>query len=193
MLGREVDIYIPELNLGIEYDGWYWHKDKEEMDREKNKQLKDELFLLRIREAGLEKLTDTDVLLDKTEIAHSSFKDILHAIIETQLIKLDKFKDKIKNYLERECWAADNEFNKIQYERNGLVYERSLSFSYPDISAQWHYERNYPLTPEQFTPSAKRKVWWKDFSGREWEAQIISRVKTIKNRAEQNKNQIDLF
>jgi hypothetical protein len=163
------------------------------MDREKNKQLKDELFLLRVREAGLEKLTDTDVLLDKTEIAHSSFKDILHAIIDTQLIKSDTFKDKINDYLEREYWAADNEFNKILYERNGLVYERSLSFLYPDVAAQWHYERNYPFIPEQFTPSAKRKVWWKVSSGREWEAQIISRVKIIKDQAEKNKNQRDLF
>lgn len=26
---QEIDIFIPSLNLGIEYNGWYWHKDKD--------------------------------------------------------------------------------------------------------------------------------------------------------------------
>lgn len=26
---QEIDIFIPSLNLGIGYNGWYWHKDKD--------------------------------------------------------------------------------------------------------------------------------------------------------------------
>ena len=29
LYGKEIDIYIPDLNLGIEYDGEHWHKDIE--------------------------------------------------------------------------------------------------------------------------------------------------------------------
>lgn len=193
VLGREVDIYIPELNLGIEYDGWYWHKNKESMDKQKNQALKSELFLLRVRENGLKKILETDILLDKKEINLNSFKEILCFIIDNSLLKSKNFEKKIKAYLEREDWSATNEFNKIQYERNGLVYERSISFLYPEIASQWHYEKNYPLVPEQFTPTSKKKVWWKDFLGHEWEALIISRVRRIKDRAEQHKNQFELF
>jgi len=193
VLGREVDIYIPELNLGIEYDGWYWHKNKEGMDKAKNRALESELFLLRVREDGLEKLLETDILLDKKEITLNSFKEILCFIIDNPFIKSKNFEKKIKTYLEREDWSATNEFNKVQFERNGLVYERSISFLYPEIASQWHYEKNYPLVPEQFTPSSKKKVWWKDFLGHEWETPIISRVRRIKVQAEQHKNQFDLF
>ena len=37
--GTEIDIYLPDLKLGIEYDGCYWHKDKEDEDRQKNARL----------------------------------------------------------------------------------------------------------------------------------------------------------
>ena len=60
--------------------------------------------------------------------------------------------------MEREEWAAAYEFNKIQFERNGVVYERSISFQYPEIASEWHYEKNYPLVPDQITPSSRTKV-----------------------------------
>ena len=31
--GLELDIFYPSLKLGIEYDGYYWHKDKIEKDK----------------------------------------------------------------------------------------------------------------------------------------------------------------
>ena len=50
MEGYEVDIYIPELKIGIEYDGVYWHQDKLEKDKEKNAGLSPSVLLIRIRE-----------------------------------------------------------------------------------------------------------------------------------------------
>ena len=32
----EADIFIPELGLVIEYDGFYWHRKKDQKDNEKN-------------------------------------------------------------------------------------------------------------------------------------------------------------
>ncbi|MEH7419379.1 zinc-ribbon domain-containing protein, partial [Neobacillus drentensis] len=49
----EIDIFIPSLNVAIEYDG-YVHRDKQKEDEEKNKILTDiKLKFLRIREKGL--------------------------------------------------------------------------------------------------------------------------------------------
>jgi len=36
LFGKECDVYIPTLNLGIEIDGNFWHKDKIENDINKN-------------------------------------------------------------------------------------------------------------------------------------------------------------
>ncbi len=75
--GYEVDIYIPELNLGIEYDGVYWHKDKYLRDKEKNLALQSEIILLRVREQGLEKLSPTDITARTDKFTIGVIKKIL--------------------------------------------------------------------------------------------------------------------
>ncbi|MBK5241921.1 hypothetical protein [Clostridium sp.] len=51
---KEIDVFIPSLNLGIEYDGGYWHKNKLDDDIAKNSLCEDEnIELIRIREYGL--------------------------------------------------------------------------------------------------------------------------------------------
>ena len=49
--GKEIDILIPELRIGFEYDGAYWHKDKEEYDKRKDEMAKSKgIALFRIKE-----------------------------------------------------------------------------------------------------------------------------------------------
>ena len=193
ILGREVDVYVPELNLGVEYDGWYWHKDKAKLDREKNRALEDEIVLLRVREAGLEKLSESDILASREEMSLETMKEIFRFILDSPLLKTAKYESEIGVYLESDAWVAADEFDKIQFERNGLVYERSISFLFPEIASQWHYEKNQPLVPAQFAPSSRKKVWWKDHKGREWKADILSRTRVEKARKEKSQNQYDLF
>lgn len=35
IIGKECDIFMPNINLGIEIDGKYWHKEKQHIDKEK--------------------------------------------------------------------------------------------------------------------------------------------------------------
>ena len=193
ILGREVDIYVPELNLGVEYDGWYWHKNKSEMDKEKTRELEGEIALLRVREAGLEALSESDILLDTKELSFDSMKKIFRSILTNPLLKVPEYERAIEDYLQRDSWAAAYEFDKIQFERNGVVYERSISHLFPEIASQWHYEKNHPLVPDQFTASSRKRVWWKDRKGREWQADVLSRTRVVKARKEKNENQYDFF
>ena len=39
---RSIDIYIPDLKLGIEFDGSYWHKDKRALDKLKTEEVEAE-------------------------------------------------------------------------------------------------------------------------------------------------------
>ena len=56
---QEIDIYIPSLSLGIEYDGSRWHQNIEK-DEKKTKLLKDNsIELIRIREKGCPDLNDS--------------------------------------------------------------------------------------------------------------------------------------
>ena len=52
---RSIDIYIPKLNLCIEFDGSYWHKGKRDLDKIKSKLLFQEGFkLIRVRQEPLQ-------------------------------------------------------------------------------------------------------------------------------------------
>ena len=53
-LGFELDLFVPELKIAIEYDGYYWHKDKLDRDNLKDLQCQEnQILLIRIREHQL--------------------------------------------------------------------------------------------------------------------------------------------
>jgi predicted nucleic acid-binding Zn-ribbon protein len=53
----------------------------------------------------------------------------------------------------------------------------SFAERFPDIAAEWHSERNQPLTPEQVAAKSGRRVWWRCRTcEHEWEAPVYSRA-----------------
>ena len=103
---RAIDIYIPKLNLCIEFDGAYWHKDKRDIDKIKSEMLFEEGFkLIRVREEPLKKIFDTDVISKKPYNGKQVTNDILSMILsifelETKLvskIKAYQSKDGLQN------------------------------------------------------------------------------------------------
>jgi hypothetical protein len=110
---KSIDIYIPQLNLGIEFDGSYWHKDKHALDKLKTKKLQNEGFLIfRIREEGEEEVTENDVF-SKTpyngkEIANNVLKQIM------KMYDLDTKKiAKIESYIVKK--ELQNEESLLRY------------------------------------------------------------------------------
>jgi len=60
---KSIDIFIPQLNLGVEFDGNYWHKDKRVLDKLKTEKLQEAGFqIIRIREEPLKKINDIDII-----------------------------------------------------------------------------------------------------------------------------------
>ncbi|MBT3303350.1 zinc-ribbon domain-containing protein [Candidatus Woesearchaeota archaeon] len=180
--GFEIDIYIPELEFGIEYDGSYWHQDKIIKDQEKNFVLQSEIFLLRIREKGLPKLSNTDIELKTENISVALIKKILRSIIKQCQIESPDVLDRIHEYLKCTDWIASDYFEKLQTERNNVIFEKSISFLLPELAKQWHPTKNEPLLPEHFTPGSHKKVWWQNHFRLEWQEQICDRVRKERNR-----------
>lgn len=52
----------------------------------------------------------------------------------------------------------------------------TLAEKNPEIAAQWHPEKNLPLTPDKVRSRDDRKVWWQCEKGHSWQAQIRARV-----------------
>ena len=161
--GYELDIYIPSRKIAIEYDGYFWHKNKTDKDLEKNQKcLQDGIKLYRIRE-GLPSLNDSsiDYIVQENQVDLSkTLEEILSKIIGTN-IDID---------IKRDLIAIEN-------LREYTEKENSLLFSNPEIAKEWNYEKNGNLKPEHFASNSNKKVWWKCNKGHEWQANIDSRTR----------------
>lgn len=54
--------------------------------------------------------------------------------------------------------------------------KRDLCTLYPEIAAEWNYEKNEDLKPEMFLPGSGKRVWWKCAYGHEWKTAIYHRT-----------------
>ena len=161
--GYELDIYIPSLKIAIEYDGYYWHKNRMRKDIEKNyKCKKDGIKLYRLRE-GLPPLNDSSI----------------DYIVQENQKNLSKVLEAVLSEIIGDCISVDMETDAVAIENLRVLTEKenSLFFSNPETSGEWHYEKNGVLKPEHFAPNSHRKVWWKCQIGHEWQASIANRNK----------------
>ena len=54
--------------------------------------------------------------------------------------------------------------------------ENDLESSYPEIAAQWTWEKNGLLRPSQISSCSNRQVWWRCALGHEWKSTVYSRT-----------------
>ena len=66
-------------------------------------------------------------------------------------------------------------FSDIDNLREYTEKANSLLYASPNLAAEWNYEKNGKLKPENFTVSSHKKVWWICKNGHEWQAMIASR------------------
>ena len=100
-----IDIYIPQLNLGIEFDGSYWHKDKVALDKLKTKQLKANGFnIIRVREEPLEAISENDIISSVPYNGKQIVNNILNKIIALQSLT-KKEKQHIQEY--QKCYRIE--------------------------------------------------------------------------------------
>jgi very-short-patch-repair endonuclease len=172
------DIYIKDINLLIEYDGEKWHSDEKSIlnDINKNKLAEDNGFdLVRIREKGLSKINNNDIILDKFN------KNI--KIENTQIYVLKKlicfikkkynfnFDNYIENYLDKNCFLNEKTYYlifNIGFVKNNLT-KHSKFHEFCKIKNK--------IKPECLAISSQIKVWWKCDKGKDhsWEENPANR------------------
>ena len=159
--GYELDIYIPSKKIAIEYDGYFWHKNKENKDLQKNKKcLKDGIQLYRIRE-DLSALNDSSI--DYTVRNNKIDLERLLKKVLTQITGND-----LEINLKKDNIAIEN--LRVHTEK-----ENSLLLFNPEVAQEWNYEKNGQLKPEQVTANSNKKIWWVCKKGHEWQNTINNR------------------
>lgn len=144
---KEIDIYLPEYNIGIEYNGMYWHRNKEQKDKEKIKYFADkDIRIITVKE-GYKNVVSTDT------IEHDySNKQTINFVIESLLGLIGIEYDEIN---------IDKDFNKINEQYIESEKENSIAVKCKDSLAEWNYEKNGNILPTMVSYGSGRKFWWK--------------------------------
>lgn len=142
----EVDLYLPQLNIAIEYDGYYWHKDKKSNDIEKSFNLKElGLRLIRIRENGLGVISNCDCYI------MSKNSDALDEAILWVFSSIGFYYVDI---------VTSRDEDKILESMNLSIKNSSIFITHPELLADWDYLKNKHLSPKLFSHGSNKKVWW---------------------------------
>jgi len=167
--GHEVDIFVPSLNLAIEYDGWYWHKSKTKKDRAKQQDIENAgIRLLRVREMPLPKITDQDLMVTGGAFLMKSDLDQLVSVLGIE-------EEVAASYMRHERFLNEDLYTEyLSYFPSPLPHQ-SLAGLAPNLCNQWHPTKNQPLQPTNFTSRSNYKAWWIFDFGHEYQALIRNR------------------
>lgn len=171
---KEIDIYVPTLQMGIEYDGEYWHKDIER-DEEKNRIVSEcGIHLVRIREKNCPKLNDKLSYVIAVD-SSGNYENNLETAIQSLFMHIEN------NYNTKIDITID-----VKKDATSILalYEHDKKSESVDaneaLKKDWNYERNGELKPYQIHLGSKRKVWWKcNICGYEWKAIVADRSRGI--------------
>lgn len=147
-----IDIYIPSLKVGIEYDGRQAHKGKEDTDvRKYNVCRKLGIKLIRVREIVIpENLTMCD------QVIYSQYGDT------KQYSSLDSAISQLFDYL-NVCADVDTkrDMMEIQGQYFGHLEDESLGKQYPHLVSEWYQPKNGTITPFMVKPKSNKLYYWK--------------------------------
>ncbi len=170
----EVDIFMPEYSIGIEIDGEYWHRNKLEKDLKKSIYLKSKgIKLIRVRSDYLTG-TDDHIILMNGSFNIDQFQNITTEIIE--YLKTYINSDELINYCKNNQQLARIEYQEMIARLPAPPESESLAAVFPNVAGEWDYKKNYPLTPDLFTPKSDQKFWWSCLHNHSWQASIKNRT-----------------
>lgn len=161
----ELDVFIPETHIGIEYDGKVFHRSEGNINRDLKKYQicqSQGIHLIRIvhtEDISVEERCDYCIHISserkqELENAIKHLFEYLHIDIDINLTR-DRFE--ILQYLE--------------------ALDVSLESEFPEIAKEFDEEKNGHLKASYFHSGSNESVWWKcSKCGFEWKTKIIERT-----------------
>lgn len=164
----EIDIFIPDINIGIEYDGRYYHP----KSKENNEKKKDDYF----RNIGIQiiRIKEDSINLIEQNCIHyiyssSTFHQLNWAI--TELLRMF--------YIEENVDVNNDQVDIIsQYIQS--VKENSLKMKYPELAKEWDIDANKGITSEMISAGSHKKVFWRCEKNHLYRASVNERVRYYK-------------
>lgn len=180
----ELDIYIPEEKLGIEYDGVYWHHKKVatyERERRKYDICKENgIKLLRIREQKKEDEenppADECIFMPNDGTDEDSLVYAIKASLKWIYANCGNKSAYSKGKLPRINLKKDK-FDILSYLQGPV--KNSVQEVAPELVEDWDYKKNGDLKPDMIAAGSSQSVNWVCHTcGYEWEAPVYHRAKS---------------
>ena len=167
LCGKEIDIFLPDLNIGIEYNGRYYHQVREEKDAEKYEYFRNlGVRVIVVREGDLSFVDGDNVYYQYKNSDYFNMKDTVCRVIELcslSPVDVDIKRDQAKIY---EQYMEQEKAN-------------SLAVKYPWLIEEWDYKENGKLTPWQVSYGSKKRIHWIcKKCGYKWDAVAHTRKKS---------------
>lgn len=172
LCGQEIDIWIPSLPLGIEYDGNH-HQNRVEKDEEKSRLMQGIPFI-RVRDTRLPEIN----VYGAHVIYHKYGKDRALMVCIRQLFSLI---GELFPRLEQQIKSLDinipRDTNAILERMYKYPIKNSISNMYPEVAKDWDYEKNGNNNPAFIPYGSNKTVHWKcSKCGHCWPKQIQKRT-----------------
>lgn len=149
---RELDIYIPSIRVGIEYDGGLWHNNIS-IDKEKDNLCnKNKIFLIRIREKSCPKFENKSLIIWTEKPKNSYIK------LNTPIIICLNFLSQKYNKTYRFNVDIQHDYDNILGTIKNLSVQNSVKNTH--LIDEWNYELNN-IDPSSVSIHSNKLVWWK--------------------------------
>lgn len=177
--GMELDIYIPDLKIGIEYDGVYWHHKKQatyEREQRKYNICKEHgIKLFRVREQkkheGENPPADWSLFLSKDKTDDLEFDQAVKQVIKKVISEAN-----VKGVRVPNIDVNRDRFEILAYLKGPV--KNSVQELAPELVKEWDYKKNGELKPDMIAGGSSQQVHWVcSTCGYSWEAAIYHRVK----------------
>ena len=176
--GIEIDIFLEDYNIGVEVDGYYWHKDKYAKDIQKNTALKaNGILLIRFRENRLQERVPNSLLYKPNNINPEDIYQLCLLIqgnLHNQITKDELFR--LEKYGEKRIFHNNLEYKELLSLMPGPIQGESLQAKYPELMDEWHKD-NHPINPNNIFPASNKKILWQCKCGNVWYAPPARRIK----------------
>jgi hypothetical protein len=171
-----VDMIFGEI--AVEYDGSYWHRGKDDRDREKTARLRRAgCHVIRVREHPLQLTGPCDTHAPRAANAFHVAAAVLQKMLDDALLPTAAAQQAARDYIAAGGPVAQDEADRTVNALRGREYgPASLAEQFPIIAAQWHPRLNGELTPKHVTARSGKRVWWLCAAGHAWQAKVDQRI-----------------
>jgi len=168
--GFEADIFCPEINLAIEYDGEYFHKGVKAKIREDNKNkyfYESKVTLIRIKETKEKEIfnisqTEYGFLINISYSQDYLFVEPILTFIVKFINEKFGFDYKISFQIEEDKNLIIEQY-AIDKDENSFLKRKPLG------AKKWDYKKNGNIKLSLLPMTSKKKYWWKcPTCGYEW-------------------------